>query len=292
MLLAAILAFGVTSTAYAWSQDQTAIARDRQHHPRLPERRRHRSAPRRADPCRSALPRRNRPRRAARRLFRQAAGGPVLVYYKCPLLCTTVLNELCGCLTRCRPASASNFDVLTVSFDPRENDRAAWRPRRSSSTSASTPARTAPRAGTFSPATKRTSSAHIDGRLPLRLGPQVPAVRPRQRHHGADAGGQSLTLLLRHRLRPEDLRIALVEASDNKTGSLANVDPAVLLPLRSEHRAIHAGGAEPAEGRRGCSRLLGVGLAVSSAVFASRPQNRERQATAIQARSPRRELRS
>jgi protein SCO1/2 len=52
-------------------------------------------------------------------------GRPIvlaLVYYGCPTLCTTVLNELEGSL-RSMPANYSvgeQFDVLTVSFDPSE----------------------------------------------------------------------------------------------------------------------------------------------------------------------------
>jgi protein SCO1/2 len=53
-------------------------------------------------------------------------GRPIvlaLVYYGCPTLCTTVLNELEGSL-RSMPANYSvgeQFDVLTVSFDPSES---------------------------------------------------------------------------------------------------------------------------------------------------------------------------
>jgi protein SCO1/2 len=52
-------------------------------------------------------------------------GRPIvlaLVYYGCPTLCTTVLNELEGSL-RSMPSNCSvgeQFDVLTVSFDPSE----------------------------------------------------------------------------------------------------------------------------------------------------------------------------
>jgi protein SCO1/2 len=53
------------------------------------------------------------------------SGRPIvlaLVYYGCPTLCTTVLNELEGSL-RSMPSNYSvgeQFDVLTVSFDPSE----------------------------------------------------------------------------------------------------------------------------------------------------------------------------
>jgi protein SCO1/2 len=44
-----------------------------------------------------------------------------LVYYKCPMLCTLVLNDLTRTLNGIRTASiGKDFDVITVSFDPRE----------------------------------------------------------------------------------------------------------------------------------------------------------------------------
>jgi protein SCO1 len=53
----------------------------------------------------------------------------VLVYYGCPTLCTTVLNELNGSL-RSMPRNfnvGEQFDVLTVSFDPTETPMLAAR---------------------------------------------------------------------------------------------------------------------------------------------------------------------
>jgi protein SCO1/2 len=56
-----------------------------------------------------------------------------LVYYGCPTLCTTVLNELNGSLNS-MPANYSvgeQFDVLTVSFDPTETPDLASRKKAS-----------------------------------------------------------------------------------------------------------------------------------------------------------------
>ena len=67
-------------------------------------------------------------------LFRDEAGHDVrlgqyfgrrplilaLVYYKCPMLCTLVLNDLARSMNSMRASCGEEFDVLTVSFDPRE----------------------------------------------------------------------------------------------------------------------------------------------------------------------------
>ncbi len=44
----------------------------------------------------------------------------VLAYYKCPMLCNQVLNGLLGSLQKLAFDAGSQFEVVTVSFDPRE----------------------------------------------------------------------------------------------------------------------------------------------------------------------------
>jgi protein SCO1/2 len=43
-----------------------------------------------------------------------------LVYYECPMLCTTVLNSLASSLDTMSLEPGQDFDVVTISFDPRE----------------------------------------------------------------------------------------------------------------------------------------------------------------------------
>ncbi len=55
-----------------------------------------------------------------RSLFR---GKPVvlaLVYYECPMLCTQVLNGAVGAFKTLNFTAGREFDVVTISFDPRE----------------------------------------------------------------------------------------------------------------------------------------------------------------------------
>ncbi|HZZ43534.1 MAG TPA: SCO family protein [Tepidisphaeraceae bacterium] len=50
-------------------------------------------------------------------------GRPVIltfVYYKCPGLCTTTLNQLARSLTAISQSAGKDFDILTISFDPNE----------------------------------------------------------------------------------------------------------------------------------------------------------------------------
>jgi protein SCO1/2 len=44
----------------------------------------------------------------------------VLAYYRCPMLCTLVLNQLVDSMLKIPFVLSRDFDVITVSFDPRE----------------------------------------------------------------------------------------------------------------------------------------------------------------------------
>jgi protein SCO1/2 len=71
--------------------------------------------------------------------FRDSAGRPVrlsqyfghrpiilaLVYYKCPMLCTMVLNDLTRSMNSLSENAGEQFDVLAVSFDPGETPELA-----------------------------------------------------------------------------------------------------------------------------------------------------------------------
>jgi len=48
-----------------------------------------------------------------------------LVYYNCPSLCTMVLNELTNCMKLMPTSAGAEFEVLTVSFDPKETPELA-----------------------------------------------------------------------------------------------------------------------------------------------------------------------
>jgi protein SCO1 len=55
-------------------------------------------------------------------------GRPVvlaLVYYECPMLCTQVLNGVTGALKTVTLDAGKDFDVIALSFDPREGPKMA-----------------------------------------------------------------------------------------------------------------------------------------------------------------------
>ena len=55
-------------------------------------------------------------------------GRPVvlaLVYFECPMLCTQVLNGLTGALETMSLNAGTDFDVIALSFDPRETSKLA-----------------------------------------------------------------------------------------------------------------------------------------------------------------------
>lgn len=49
-----------------------------------------------------------------------------LVYYKCPGLCTMVLNDITRAMNSMRSSCGDQFDILTVSFDPHETPDLAF----------------------------------------------------------------------------------------------------------------------------------------------------------------------
>ncbi len=54
-------------------------------------------------------------------------GRPVilaLVYYECPMLCNQVLNGLSGSLKGINFDAGKEFEIIAISFDPRENEKA------------------------------------------------------------------------------------------------------------------------------------------------------------------------
>lgn len=160
------------------------------------------------------------------------AGKPtilVLAYYRCPMLCTEVLNGLLRALRATPDDAGSTFSVVVVSFDPREKPPLA--------------------------ALKKASYLEQYGRPgadrgwhfltgdPLAIATLADAVGfqyeydpdTEQYAHGSGLivltpDGTVSRYLLGIRFEPRDLRLALAEASDGKVGS--PVDQALLLCYR------------------------------------------------------------
>ena len=75
-------------------------------------------------------------------------GKPVilaLVYYRCPMLCTQILNGVAGSLKALDFNPGQDFEIVSVSFDPKDTARSPQ--PRSNSTCSATAGRIPPTAG-------------------------------------------------------------------------------------------------------------------------------------------------
>ena len=115
------------------------------------------------------------------------------------MLCTQVLNGLVTALTVLNFEPGREFDVVAVSFNPREGP--GWRRRRRRATWSGTGATHTANGWHFLTGERVVHHrAHRRGRLPLRLRRGDQAVRARRGDRGADAEGAHLEVLLRDRV--------------------------------------------------------------------------------------------
>ena len=203
-----------------------------------PERRRDRPAARRADSARLILFQDEAgPPGAACSVLRQRPVVLVLAYYNCPMLCTQVLNGLLSSLRALSFDAGKEFEVVTVSFDPRD------RP-------ADAAAKKAPyvkeygRPGAAEGWHFLTGGAASIDRLTQAVGFRYQvrrvdrSVRARERHLRPDAGRPALALLLRDRVRAARPPARAHRSLQPKNRQPGRRDPSVLLPLRSENREV------------------------------------------------------
>ena len=149
----------------------------------------------------------------------------VLVYYECPMLCTMVLNDLLRTMRSLSETAGKDFDIVTVSFDPRDTPELAARKKKTCLAQYNRPGAEAGwhfLTGDQASVTALTQAvgfhytwdpmnqvfAHASGIMVT-----TPSGTLSRYFFGIDYA-------------PNDLRLALAEASENKTGSLTT---AVLL---------------------------------------------------------------
>lgn len=142
----------------------------------------------------------------------------VLAYYRCPMLCTEVLNGLTRALLDLFLSPGKDFTILTVSFDPREK-----------------PALAAAKKKTYVERLGRTGAEDgwhfLTGTEP-NIKQLTKAVGFRYRYdeetdqyaHASGIvvltpGGKVSRYFYDIRYSPRDLRLGLVEASDNRIGT-------------------------------------------------------------------------
>ncbi len=148
-------------------------------------------------------------------------GRPVilnLVYYECPMLCTLVLNGLLSAMKALPFDAGQEFDVITVSFDPKD-----------------TPALAAKKKATYLNEYRRPSAEHgwhfLTGDAPSieRLAAAVGfgyRYDPERKEFAHAAGLEVLTpkgVIARYffgvEFSPRDLKFGLMEAAENRIGS-------------------------------------------------------------------------
>jgi protein SCO1/2 len=179
-------------------------------------------------------------------------GKPVLVnfmYYRCPMLCPVVMDGVTSALTELRFDIGKEFDVVTVSIDPRDTPAQAMMKKD----------QYVKHYGRFGAANGwhfLTGPESAIKRLTNTVGFQY-AYDPKtdQFAHGtaliaATAQGRVSRYLFGFEYKPRDLRLALVEASAGKIGTATDsilllcyhYDPATGRYSRSAMNFVRAGG--------------------------------------------------
>jgi protein SCO1 len=163
------------------------------------------------------------------RLGELFGGRPVvlaLAYYDCPMLCTQVLNGMTGALKTLSFDAGTDFEVVVVSIDPKDNFQVAAHKKASYVEHYGRP-QTA--AGWHFLTGQESSIKPLADALGFRY---VYDANIKQYAHGAaiyvaTPKGVVSRYLLGIDFAPRDLRLALVEASNNVLGSV--VDQVLLL---------------------------------------------------------------
>ena len=156
-------------------------------------------------------------------------GRPVvlaLAYYDCPMLCTQVLNGMTGALKTLSFDAGKDFEVVVVSIDPKDNFRLAANKKASYVEHYGRPATAA---GWHFLTGAESSIKPLADALGFRY---VYDANIKQYAHGAamyvaTPAGVVSRYLLGIDFAPRDLRLALVEASNNRLGTV--VDQVLLL---------------------------------------------------------------
>jgi protein SCO1/2 len=179
-----------------------------------------------------------------------------LAYYDCPMLCTQVLNGMTGALKTLSFDAGKDFDVVVVSIDPKDNFQVAAHKKASYVQHYGRP-QTA--AGWHFLTGQESSIKPLADALGFRY---VYDANIKQYAHGAaiyvaTPKGVVSRYLLGIDFAPRDLRLALVEASNNVLGSV--VDQVLLLCYHYD----------PATGKYGAAAInaIRVGFVATVAGF-------------------------
>ncbi len=162
-----------------------------------------------------------------------------LVYFQCPMLCTMVLNDLLRTLRSMPESVGKDFDIITVSFDPRDTPQLHWR-RSKRKTYLAQYNRPGAEAGWHFLTGEQASINALTQcrRFSLCLGPCEQSFRACQRDNCSDARGENLPLFLRHRLCAAGSPSSHHRSLRRTRRRIDRRNPALLLSLRSRDRQI------------------------------------------------------
>jgi protein SCO1/2 len=191
-----------------------------------------------------------------------------LVYYECPMLCTQVLNGLTSSLSLIKFNPGQDFDVLAVSFDPGEGPGLAREKKKSYMERYKRP-------GTEGGFHFLTGAQDSIDRLTDAVGFRYAYDEKTDQYaHAATIivltpTGHVSRYFYGIEYMPRDVRLGLVEASQNRIGSM--VDQALLLCYHYD----------PSEGKYGVAiinviRLIGVLVIAAFGAFVLASLRRER----------------
>jgi protein SCO1 len=141
----------------------------------------------------------------------------VLAYYKCPMLCTLVLNDLVQSMHSIPFDVGREFEVLTISFDPRETKELAVKKKANYVKAYGRPGAAEGwhflgKSASIDPLTKAVGFRYVwDKKTEQFIHPSgIMILTP---------GGKISRYFFAMPFKPRDLRFGLIEASENKIGS-------------------------------------------------------------------------
>lgn len=155
-------------------------------------------------------------------LLRDRPAILMLVYYECPMLCTMSLNDLTAALKMVPFTPGKEFDILTVSFDPRERPELAASKKESYLRQYGRPE--AAKGWHF-----LVGDAASIKQLTEAVGFRYTWDEPTKQFAHASGfmiltpDGKLARYFYGHNYAPSDLRLSLAEASEGEIGSAADV---------------------------------------------------------------------
>lgn len=141
-----------------------------------------------------------------------------LVYYECPMLCTQVLNGLASALGAISLDAARDFEVVTVSFDPRETPELAAGKKRTYLARYRRPGAEAGWHFLTGDATAIAALTEAVG-FRYRFDPQTDQFAHGSAVFVLTPGGTLSRYLYGIEYAPRDLRLALIESAQGRIGT-------------------------------------------------------------------------